>query len=106
MGNLLANATSVGFGAQVAITSKDATFDVTGLADGWFITVYYGAAGAEPTDFVPIVEPIDKKPPKELTIRNNGPVNFSFLATQGNVRAFLEGGRSDVTVNMDILFAA
>lgn len=104
MGNLLANATAVGFGAQVAITSKDATFNVTGLADGWFITVYFSATDVS-SDFVPIVEP-QGKPPKNLVIKNNGPQNFSFLATQGNVRGFLEGGRTTVSVNMDILFAA
>ncbi len=104
MGNLLANATSVGFGAQVAITSKDATFNVTGLEDGWFITMYFSATG-EVLDFVPIVEP-QGLPPNTLRIKNNGVQNFALLATQGNVRALLEGGRSTVTVNMDVLFAA
>lgn len=111
MGNLLANATAVGFGPQVAITSKFTGFDVSGLADGWFVSIYYSQTDVS-TDFIQVVEPAvnptgkSSTPPNYLRIKNNGPANFSYLPAQGNIRAFLEGGRSDVTVNMDLLTEA
>jgi len=108
MGNLLANATAVGFGTSsgVNITSKDAGFDVTGLVQGWYIEVYYSTTddiGAA----VKVVDPRDGiHRTKTIRITENGPYNFAWLPTQGYVWAYLAGGRNAVTVNMDVLFAA
>lgn len=111
MGNLLADQSSIGFGPIVAVTDKFAGFNTTGLVTGWHITIYTSQTN-EVLDFVPVIEPsLDQfgrtsGPPRTLRITENGITNFSWLPARGNIRAFLDGGRNAVAVNMDILFAA
>ena len=109
MGNLLANRTSAGFGTAsgVAITSKDAGFDVSGLAAGWSIDVYHST-----TDDIAAAQKIVAIPQESLkesiplNIKDNGIQNFAWLPGSGYLWAYLKGGRSTVTVNMDVIFSA
>ena len=109
MGNLLANRTSVGFGTQsgVAITSKDAGFDVSGLSGGWSIDVYHST-----TDDIGAAQLITALPrdglkeSQPLNISDNGIQNFAWLPGSGYLWAYLKGGRNTVTVNMDVIFSA
>lgn len=112
MGNLLSDATAIGFGPVVQLTSKFTGIDITGMSGAWFASVYYSQTN-EVTDFVPVVEPglnpmtgKGYDPPNYLRISHNGPINFSFLPAQGYIRLFLEGGRTGVTVNADLLTEA
>ena len=95
----------------MAVTNKFAGFDVTGLDGGWYITVWHSEtddiATARQVQDQPLrADGSSPKPPAYIRIRTNGIINFGWFPGSGYLWAKLEGGRTAVTVNMDVLFGS
>lgn len=107
MASLITNQGAEGFGAQsgVAVASSSGGFFASGLADGWYIDIYFSDTDDIATA-VQVVEPsVDpmtgrQKKRNYLRITQNGPMNFSWLPAAGYLWAYLRGGRTAVTVNL------